>query len=171
MSEFLDLFVAAQIGWKNGRPLWGTRAPLPHRSDLLQTTIIVPSEFITDVASVPRLPLVWLIAGGRGTRSAVVHDAAYQFGFWWIINQDSGRWVRYEVNKSLTDEVFHESLLADPISGAGRVRAWEMYQAVRWGGRGVSTGTGNSCVMPPNGLAFKSYAPQLSCADIPPLRA
>ena len=52
MSEFLDLFVAAQIGWKNGRPLWETRAPLRYRSDLLQTTIIVPSEFITDVASV-----------------------------------------------------------------------------------------------------------------------
>jgi len=137
MSAFLDQFRGAQTGWSDGRAVWTTLAPLRYQSTLLMATVIVPAVFITDLASVPRVPVLWLAAGGRGTRSSTLHDFPYQFGFWWIINQDSGRWVRYEVNKSLTDEVFHESLLADPISGAGRVRAWEMYQAVRWGGRGV----------------------------------
>jgi hypothetical protein len=40
--------------------------------------IVIPAEFITDHASVSRLPL---IAGGRGIRSATVHDFGYQFGY------------------------------------------------------------------------------------------
>ena len=38
---------------------------------------------------------------------------------------------RLYVRKSEVDAVFYESLLADPISGAGPVRAWEMWAGVR----------------------------------------
>ena len=31
-----------------------------------------------------RVPVLWLAAGGRGTRSSTLHDFPYQFGFWWI---------------------------------------------------------------------------------------
>lgn len=136
MSAFLDLFVGAQIGWRNGRPLWETRAPLRYRSDLLQATIITPTEFITDGASVPRWPLLWLLAGGRGNRSAVIHDFVYQFGFWWI-EMPNGTWRPQYVSRTLTDAVFYESLPADPISGVGPILARGMWSAVRVGGRGV----------------------------------
>ena len=128
---FLDFFDGEQIDWKSGRSIWKTHNKLCYESELLGTKIIVPKDFITDLASVPRLPLLWLATGGRGIRSAVIHDFAYQFGFW-LTSKD-----RIDVSKRLADDVFHESLLADPISGAGRIRAWEMWFGVRVGGRGM----------------------------------
>ena len=136
MSAFLDLFRGEQIDFKAGRPIWITLSPLRYRSDRLDVTVIVPAELVTDLASVPRLPLLWLAAGGRGTRSATLHDFAYQFGFWWVELPD-GKWWQQYVSRMLADDVFYESLLADPISGAGAVRAWEMWLAVRLGGRGI----------------------------------
>lgn len=112
--------------------MWITTAPLRYRSARLGVTILVPAEFITDLASVPRLPLVWLATGGRGPRSAVIHDWAYQWGTW---TREGG--ASLPVPRRLADAIFHESLLADPISGAGRLRAWEMWVGVRVGGRGV----------------------------------
>ena len=133
MSEFLDYFDGRQIDWKNGRPLWMTLAPLRYRSDLLGgRVILIPAEFVTDLASTPRLPIIWLAVGGRGTRSAVTHDWPYQTG-WWLLEDGT----KLNVEKDLVDEVFWESLLADPISGAGPMRAREMWAGVRIGGRGV----------------------------------
>ena len=136
MSAFLDPFRGEQTGWIAGRSVWTTLTSLRYESDyLVHGTIIVPREFISDLASVPRLPLVWLAVGGRGIRSAVIHDFAYQFGFWWMLEQ--GRWVRSDVVRQVVDYVFWESLVADPLSGAGRLRAAEMWAGVRAGGRGI----------------------------------
>lgn len=135
MSRFLDPFRGEQTGWAHGRPVWTTLAPLRYQSDRLGAIIILPSEFVTDLASVPRLPFLWLAVGGRGTRSAALHDFPYQFGFWWLFEGD--RWQPQYVSRKLVDAVYFESLLADPISGAGPVRAREMWAGVRVGGRGV----------------------------------
>ena len=129
LHRFLDLATVRQIGWRNGRPLWSTVFPLRYRGGL--GVITIPSEFITDLASVPRVPLLWLAAGGCGPRSAILHDFAYQFGYW-IVGGAS-----VSVTKDHADRVFRESLLADPFSGVGSGRAWMMYQGVRLGGRGV----------------------------------
>lgn len=136
MSRFLDHFRGEQVDWRTGRPIWLTLAPLRYQSERLAATIIVPAELVTDLASVPRLPLLWLAAGGRGIRSATIHDFAYMFGFWWLLNDPETWWQQY-VSRALADEVFYESLRADPISGAGPIRAREMWVAVRVGGRGV----------------------------------
>lgn len=118
--------------------------PLRYASDLLGQTIVIPAEFVTDLASVPRLPFIWLAVGGRGPRSSVIHDFPYQFGYW-VVETPSGLRALV-VSKATTDAVFHESLLADPISGAGPVRAWEMWAGVRlnlhggfWGQRARAT--------------------------------
>lgn len=129
---FLDLFEGRQIGWRDGRAVWWTLRPLRYRSALLPGVVVVPAEFITDLASVPRAPFAFWLTGGRGTRAAVLHDFPYQFGFW--LRADGGRLY---VPKSLADAVFHESLRADPISGAGPVAARFMYAGVRLGGRGI----------------------------------
>lgn len=131
-SEFLDALDVRQIGWRAGRPVWITLSPLRYRSALLDATVLVPAEFITDFASVPRWPLAWWLAGGRGPRSATLHDFPYQFACWVL---DDGR--RLPVEQDLADAVYHESLLADPISGAGPASAWLMHLGVRLGGRGV----------------------------------
>lgn len=41
-------------------------------------TIVVPSGFITDLDSVPRVPVVYAAFKGRAVRSAVVHDYLYE---------------------------------------------------------------------------------------------
>lgn len=133
MSQFLSFFEGRQINWTDGRPIWWSLAPLPYQSDRLGVTVLIPAEFISDLASVPRVPVLWLMAGGRGTRSAVLHDFPYQFGYW-LLDGENGR---IEVTRALADDVFYESLLADPISGAGPVQAWEMWAGVRAGGHGV----------------------------------
>lgn len=137
MSRFADYFRGVQMGWQEGRPLWETLAPLRYQSDRLGATLIIPAEFITDLASVPRWPLLWWAAGARGTRSAVIHDFAYQFGFWWFLN--GARWWQQYVERATADEIFWESLIADPIAGVTRWRAWQMWAAVRMGGRGIWT--------------------------------
>ena len=132
MSGWLDPFRGEQIGWA-GRSIWMTLTPLRYQSDQLGgRVILIPAEFVTDLASTPRLPLVWLAVGGRGIRSSVIHDWAYVTGSW--IFEGGGR---FEAERRLVDAVFWESLLADPISGAGPLRAWEMWAGVRIGGRGV----------------------------------
>ena len=158
MSAFLDLFRGEQTGWKDGRAVWHTLAPLRYRSDLLQATVIIPAEFVTDLASTPRWPVLWLATGGRGTRSAVVHDFAYVFTFYWLL-EDAGTWTRCPVQKTVVDEVFHESLLADPISGANRVRAWEMYVGVRLGGRGGWANETRKTTLNPSWSAGRWEAP------------
>lgn len=126
MSRFLDDLRLIQTGWHKGRAVWKTLAPLAYHSDLLGETIVVPDEFITDLASVPRLPIAWLVAGGRGSRSAVLHDFAYQFGKWTAANGEPSTATR-----RLADAVFRESLAADPISGAGPAAQRLMWLAVR----------------------------------------
>jgi hypothetical protein len=136
-SAFLDPLRVEQVDWRAGRPVFMTIAPLRYRSARLGCVVVIPPEFVTDLASVPRLPIIWLATGGRGPRSAVVHDYPYQTGYWLL---EAGG--QLEVEKPVVDEVYHESLLADPISGAGPVRAWEMWAGVRvnvaggvWGDR------------------------------------
>ena len=132
MSEFLDYFEARQNGWANGRAVWWTLAPLRYQSASLGAIVVVPAEFVTALASVPRAPFAFWLTGGRGTRSAVLHDFPYQFGYW-LRDADGGRMY---VSKAEADATFLESLRVDPISGAGPIAARLMYLGVRVGGRG-----------------------------------
>lgn len=42
--------------------------------------VTVPEGFVTDFASVPRLPLVYLAAGNTAHKAAVLHDYLYSIG-------------------------------------------------------------------------------------------
>lgn len=44
--------------------------------------IYVPAGFITDFASVPRIPLAFMLFGGIGDYAAVVHDWLYRNGLY-----------------------------------------------------------------------------------------
>lgn len=56
-----------------GRARWRLTADLAYHSQL-HGMIIVPSGFITDFASVPRLPVAYWLTGDTAHASAVVHD-------------------------------------------------------------------------------------------------
>jgi len=57
---------------------WRLLAPLRYQSAVLGTLIEVPTGFLSDLASVPRLPLAYLLAGDTAHEAAVVHDYLYQ---------------------------------------------------------------------------------------------
>lgn len=62
---------------------------------------VVPHGYITDLASVPRVPLAYLLAGGRAPKSAVLHD--------WLYTTQAG--------KDYADEVFYWAMKAEKIPG------------------------------------------------------
>jgi hypothetical protein len=88
-------------------------ADLVYESDHLQRAITVPAGFETDFASVPRLPLVYLAAGGTARKAAVVHDFLYR---------QSG------VPRADADAVFLEAM---KVTGQPTWRATLMWAAVR----------------------------------------
>ena len=153
MIGFLDRALVEQVDWQEGRAVWMTRAPLRYVSAHLGT-LVIPAEFITDLASVPRVALAYWIAGGRGTRSAILHDFPYQFGYWL---RDDGS--QLHVSKVTADEEFHTSLLSDPISGAVGAEARHMYQAERAGGRGVWENDARAWALNPEWSATNTEAP------------
>lgn len=78
--------------------------------------IAVPAYYKTDLASVPRLPIVYLLVGAVGHKAAVLHD--YLYG--------SGIFERAEC-----DEIYYQALL---VSGVSRFKALLMFAGVRAGG-------------------------------------
>ena len=51
---------------------------LVYYSEILQSEIIVPKGFITDKASVPRVPIIYWFFGDRAHRESVLHDYLFQ---------------------------------------------------------------------------------------------
>lgn len=95
-----------------GRALYRIDSPLLFNSETLGL-IAVPAGFLTDGASVPRIPLAWWLTGGHGNRASVIHD--------WLLDQ-------HGVTRKVAAGVFREALEA---SGAPGWRTWLMYAGVR----------------------------------------
>ena len=58
--------------------LFCLQKPLVYESDVLRATIRVPEGFYTDLASVPRVPLIYTLWGNRAHHEAVLHDYLYR---------------------------------------------------------------------------------------------
>jgi hypothetical protein len=126
MSQFLNDLEVRLCGWEAGKAKWTTLALLRYRSDLVGGTVCIPAEFVTDFASVPRLPLAYLLAGGRAIRPAVLHDYAYQTHRLPVEGGDPRTLTREEA-----DHVFLEAMQADPWSGTSPWTRRLMWRAVR----------------------------------------
>ena len=113
MSKFINSLDVELVG--KGR--WRLLSPLIYRSEIAGL-IVVPAGFVTDFASVPRLPLAYLLTGDTAHSAAVVHDYLYETG--------TG-------TKADADRVFLEAMEA---IGEDRWRRTLMYWAVRIFGRG-----------------------------------
>jgi hypothetical protein len=111
MSRFLTPLRAEKSG-----DYWTILQPLVYMSDLARNTFVVPEGFVTDFASVPRLPLMFLLAGNEAHEAAVVHDWLYS---------------KQDVPRSQADAIFKEAMGA---SGEPGWRSWFMWAGVRAGG-------------------------------------
>lgn len=125
MSKFLtalDQILLDEDGG-DGRCIWRLDKPLVYQSDLMGE-ITVPSGFEHDSASVPRMPVVWWLAGDTAHAAAVVHDYLYACRG----NLPDGR----VYDRQQADRVFLEAMSCSEVP-AWRARV--MYWAVRIFGR------------------------------------
>jgi hypothetical protein len=100
---------------QDGRGTWRLLNLFAYRSEVADTVFIVPRGFVTDFASVPRIPVAFLLTGDCAHEAAVIHDWLY---------------TTHEVDRAKADAVFRE---AASIGTAGW-RAWLMWAGVRVGG-------------------------------------
>lgn len=100
---------------RDGRGTWRLLAGLGFVSDLIGPGE-VPEGFVTDLASVPRLPVAFFLAGGLAHAAAVVHDWLY---------------TTHSTDRATADAVFREAAQA---CGVSPWRAWVMWVGVRAGG-------------------------------------
>jgi hypothetical protein len=77
MSKFLSELCLKDNGDDH---TWTLLSDLVYQSDLLDCTVTIPKGFITDLASVPRVPFIWESWGNRAHYEAVVHDYLYCLG-------------------------------------------------------------------------------------------
>lgn len=97
------------------RAIWRVESPLVWESDVLGY-VIVPIGFETDLASVPRFFLTWLVFGGLANEASVVHDYLYR--------------IKYP-NKETADKEFYGAMIT---TGIPKWKAWCMWKAVSWFG-------------------------------------
>ena len=112
-SHFRTQLQAAPVGRRNGRTTWRLLMPLHFWHAPVSEQITAPAGFVTDFASIPRLPLVWWIMSDYGHPAAVIHD--------YLCESRSHP-------RKFADEVFHAALIACRVP---RWRASLMYTAVR----------------------------------------
>ena len=79
--------------------------------------LIVPEGYVTDFASVPRVPIAYLVAGGEAHKPALLHDFLYG---------------THLCSRATADAVFLEAMaLQEDVAWRRRL----MWAAVRLGGR------------------------------------
>lgn len=123
MSKFLSELRVEQTSdvANEGRGEWRLIGPLIYRSDLTNDLYIVPVGFKTDFASVPRVPIAFLLCGDTASRPAALHDWLYTAG-------KDGHPVP---DRATADALLKEAALAE---GVPAWRAWSLFLGVRLGG-------------------------------------
>jgi len=96
---------------------WQLTDELMYFSESVWKLIKVPAGFITDLASVPRLPLAYMLAGGKAQEPAVVHDYLYSTKMF---------------TRDVCDDIFYEAILASKQHGWFTANI--MWAGVRLGG-------------------------------------
>lgn len=77
MNEFLNCIECKFVGVFQSRPIIRLTEPLLFHHDIFGL-IVVPTGMDCDLASVPRLPVVFYLWGDRAHRAAVLHDYLYR---------------------------------------------------------------------------------------------
>ena len=122
MSQFLSRLYLVDAD-DNDTGKWYLFAPLVYQSDVAGRVITVPAGFPTDLASTPRIPIIYEACGNIAVRAAVIHDYLYS----------SGR-----ESRAVADAVLRE---AAEVTGVSWAQRWMMWVGVRIGGGSHYTAT------------------------------
>lgn len=102
---------------------WRLFQDFTYESEKLDRVILVPAGFVTDFASVPRVPVAYWLTGGTSVKPAVIHDYLYR---------------SCTASKSDADDVFMEAM---KVTGQPAWRRALMWSAVHtFGGGAYCTG-------------------------------
>jgi hypothetical protein len=101
---------------RDGRQLFKLLYPFSYQSDILGCIVTVPMGFVTDLASIPRLPVIYLLLNGIADEAGVVHDYLYSTGL---------------IPRIKADQVLREACIC---SGVSAWKASLIYAGVRIGG-------------------------------------
>lgn len=120
MSEFKTKLEVTLVNQQaaQGRGMWKLDAPLIYQSDIANQTLTVPTGFITDLASVPRIPFVFLLVGDIASEAATLHDYLYS--------------QVKPLSRAMADKVLKEAAQA---TGCPAWQSWLLYIGVRIGGK------------------------------------
>lgn len=107
---------------EQGRGNWKLIAPLEYKS-AAGDTYSVPIGFVTDFASVPRLPVIFMLYGDRANLAAALHD--------WLYSIDPTTGKHPVKDRETADLLLKEAALAQ---GCSEEVAESLYLGVRVGG-------------------------------------
>lgn len=132
MAGWLDPLVTEDVDARRDRLV----LPFRYQTDVVAGLVLtVPAGFVTDRSSVPRLPLIYLMAGSRGRKAAIHHDWLYEGAGRYLGTVDHHGDGVYDptgprLTRATADAIFHEAVtLTD-----GRFVAAVMWAGVRAGG-------------------------------------
>ncbi|MDO9110278.1 MAG: DUF1353 domain-containing protein [Desulfatirhabdiaceae bacterium] len=114
LKGFASALKIEDIGTCGGRTIYRLEAPLVYDSG--ERVITVPAGFETDLASVPRLPIVYMMWGDRAHREAVLHDYLYRIE------------SVPDLPRGQCDALFRQAMIS-------RGNPWWIYQPMYWGVR------------------------------------
>ncbi len=112
MSNFLTPLIVEELDDQR----WALTSDLWYQSDIFGGDIKVPLGFVTDFASVPRIPFAFWATGDTAHEGATVHDFLYQ---------------THLRDRETADRIFLEAM---KVTGIAPWRRDLMYWAVRGGG-------------------------------------
>lgn len=117
MTALTDAVTGYPLRNRDGKQLYRVDDPgLSFNSEIAGMVITVEAKFVTDLASIPRLPLVYLLLNECANIPGVIHDFLYS----------------KEVFPRLKcDQILREACLAIGVSSW---KAWLIYTGVRIGG-------------------------------------
>ena len=87
------------IELKEDSKVWILTSTLVYESDLIGK-VSVPIGFQTDLASVPRIPIIYAMWGDRAHREAVIHDYLFRIDSFPIVSFDIANKVLLEAMKA-----------------------------------------------------------------------
>lgn len=123
--------------WKSTKTLFHLERPLVYFSRELNGFIVVPKNFLTDLASHP-IKMLGFAPPYESNPPAVCHDELYSLCFFFKLNIDGSfsytQLAKNEKARKEFDRVLKEALL---VAGFTKFDAFCWYHAVRLGGKGA----------------------------------
>lgn len=115
---FLELPALIPVDESGPRTIWLSDRPWAFKDEKTGKLYVFPGNYLTDLASLPRIPLIWLSFGGRAAAASAGHDVFYSDGMRLKMIED----------RAEADWVYLQMMLATKVPE--RI-AYSMYHGVR----------------------------------------